>query len=93
MKTITWNEYNTQKAAFYAKHGEGKESSELGADGSIYKTVGFKDGAVWYELGEDITEKDIVMRHGIWTEATFHFRRYEVWDTENSASRYLYQRA
>ena len=95
MKEITMKEYNDTKTAFFKKHyGEDgfKEYSNLEND-IIHKEYCFKDGATWYEVTMPTWEQETIEKHGIKQTVSLKFYRTEVWDTDNSTSRNLYEAA
>lgn len=52
MKRVCYEEYNLIFFEFVKSHGEYTERTEHEC-GTTYKTLGFKDGAVWYEATRD----------------------------------------
>jgi len=95
MKEITMREYDESKTAFFRKHyGENgyRESSKLEGD-IIRKIYCFEDGATWYEvtMPEYVTIENEI--HGIRVKSTHRLYSTEVWDTENSISRKLWEAA
>ena len=92
--TMTMKQYNDSKAAFYRKHyGERGYRERGGVEGeTIRKAVCFDDGAVWNEVTEPVYETVEVEAHGLKFKVQVKLYRTEVWDTENSVSRYLYER-
>ena len=49
MKSVSMNQYKAMIETFAKAHGEYKELSECEGN-KIYKTLGFEDGANWYEV-------------------------------------------
>lgn len=93
-KHLTMREYNDQKAAFYRKHfGErgGRESGSVDGE-TIRKTVCFEDGHVWNEITEPLYEKIEVEKYGLKFSVLVKMYRTEIWDSEDSSSRYLYEK-
>lgn len=90
---ITMKQYSDSKAAFYRKHSDERgyrEFSELEGERN-YKEVYFPDCHVWHEVTEPVIETVEVEVHGIKVKTQVKLYRTEIWDTENSASRYLYE--
>ena len=95
MLTMTMSEYNNQKAAFYRKHGKNRGGRERGhVEGeTIRKTVLFEDGHVWEEVTEPVYETAEIEKHGIKFIIKLKMYRTEFWNSEDSRSRYLYEKA
>jgi len=93
-KNITMEQYNEEKRAFYQKHYGERGYREYGnVDGEqIHKEVCFADGAGWNEITEPFEETIQVERHGLNIEVKVKFYRTEIWDSDNSVSRYLYEK-
>ena len=92
---MTMREYSESKAAFFRKHyGERgyRESGEVVGE-RICKSYIFEDGAEWFEITEPVYETTVVELHGIKNKVQLKFYRTEIWDTEDSKSRYLYEAA
>lgn len=95
MTEITMKQYNAQKKAFNKKHWGSRGAKETGhVNGEIiYKTVSFEDGHTWEEVTVPVYEVVEVKKHNITIPVEIKFYRTEVWDSENSFSRYLYEKA
>ena len=73
----------------YGERG-GRESGSV--DGEIIrKTVCFEDGHAWEEVTEPVYETVEVEKHGLKFTVPVKMYRTEIWDSENSKSRYLYE--
>ena len=95
MKELNMHEYEAQKASFYKKHyGENgfKERSTLEGE-TIRKAVYFDDGATWYEVSRPETVQIEQTIHGVKVIVPVTLYTTEVWDTDNSVSRKLWQAA
>ena len=90
---MTMREYLDSKAAFIRKHYGERGFREVGdvVNETIRKSYLFEDGAVWSEITEPIHEEMAGVMHGLPVTATVKMYRTEVWDSENSKSRYLYE--
>ena len=95
MKEITYEEYTDSKRAFYGKHdterGHCTSSDVQGT--TIFREVTFDDGAWWYEVTEPVTEMVEVALHGIVVQTPIRMYRTEIFDSENTKSRYLFAKA
>ena len=96
MTTTTFAEFDKEYTAFAIKHNkkaERREYTEL-TDGVIHKMVCWSDGATWYEVTETkYSEQVEVEVHGINVNVNIPMRRTEYWNTEDSRSKYFYERA
>lgn len=94
-KTINMKQYNESKAAFIRKHCGTRGFKEYGkVDGErIIKTMCFEDEACWHEITEPVYEDWVVEARGLKIHNTIKLYRTEIWDSENSISRYLYEAA
>ena len=92
-KTYTMAQYNKAKADFLRKHSKGNGIKERGGlDGdTIHKIYECQDGGMWHEITQPITETIKGMAHGLDVVAEVQMYRTEIWDTDNSTSRYLYE--
>ena len=95
MTELTMKEYNDQKVAFFKKHCDDRGAIESGhTEGeTIYKTLSFRDGHHWEEISAPVYETVEIEKHGIKLVMRVKFYRTEFWDSENSTSRYLYEKA
>lgn len=95
--TVNYNEYNSDKKAFFTKHNHDftTDTSSMDEYGRYWKTYVFADGAQWLEamtpVEETVETKAVV--HGV--ELVFKndvkFMRIEFWSTE-SGSKYYYEK-
>ncbi len=92
----TFAEFDREYTAFAIKHNkkaERKEYTEM-TDGVIRKMVCWEDGATWYEVTEtNYSEQVEVEVHGITMTVTLPLRRTEYWSTDDSKSKYFYEKA
>lgn len=93
---ISMKEYARDKKAFYQRHtrldGKYQEFGEVTGE-KVSKQVCFPDGASWWEVTEPYSEKVTIIRHGLKIPIELKYIRTEVWDSEDSKSRFLYQHA
>lgn len=96
MITTTFAEFDKEYTAFAIKHNkkaERKEYTDM-TDGVIHKTVCWSDGATWYEITEtDYSEEVEIEVRGIKVKVNIPMRRTEYWSTEDSKSKYFYEKA
>lgn len=96
MITTTFAEFDKEYTAFAIKHNKKAERREYTnlIDGMIRKTVCWSDGATWWEITEtNYSETVEVEVHGIKVNVEIPMRRTEYWSTEDSRSKYFYERA
>jgi hypothetical protein len=94
MNTVTYEQYNEEKAAFFAKHdNDFKVESKYGSESSSYlKTYVFEDGACWHELLRNVHEEAEFTHRGITFKSNVSLAQMEFWDSDNSKSRYYYSK-
>ena len=95
MTTLTMREYLDQKTAFINKHygtRGGRESGGVEGE-TIRKTICFEDGHAWEEITEPVYEMVEVEKYGMKLLVQVKFYRTEIWDSDNSRSRYYYEPA
>lgn len=98
--TTTYAEYDKEYTAFAIKHNktaERKEYSNIWGD-TIRKMICWTDGATWWEITDTDRVEEVEVEteiHGIkvTVKQDVHFRRTEYWSTENSRSRFFYEKA
>lgn len=79
----TFQEYMTQKAEFFKRHGEcyvhdhGMKSND-----SYFKSYDFADGAKWCELSGPVIENTTVEVRGLKVRTAVKIFRTEYWSTE-----------
>lgn len=89
-------QYKLEKFAFYRKHGAVvKEESQL-VHGITSKTVLFEDGKMWCEVYGKCTEKVTtpitVKGLTLNIDLEIDLFRLEYWSTDNSVSKFAYER-
>ena len=88
----TFQEYMTQKAEFFKKHGECRVIDHgMKVNDSYFKTYAFEDGARWYELSGPVVEDVPVEVHGVKVTASVKLFRTEYWSSE-AGSKFLYEK-
>lgn len=96
MKTVTFAEFDKEYTAFAIKHNrkaERREYTDL-VDGLIRKMVCWSDGATWWEITETNYSEEVEIEvHGIKVTVNVPLRKTEYWSTEDSESKYFYERA
>ena len=94
MNTVTYKQYNKEKAAFFAKHDNDfeVETSSLSVGNSYLKSYIFKDGACWEELLRNVHEEAECEHRGITFKCNVSLAQLEYWNTDNSKSRYYYSK-
>lgn len=97
MKTVTYEEYNRDLSAFLRKHGAKSDwhvyTSPL-QEGQYHKNYVFEDGAEFVEINElNYREPVEVVVHGITISTVVHLIRHEYWSTDDSVSKYWYEKA
>lgn len=94
MNTVTYEQYYEEKTAFFAKHNNGfkLETSSLSVGNSYVKTYAFEDGAGWCELLRNVHEEAEFEHRGMTFKCTVSLAKLEFWSTDNSKSRYYYEK-
>lgn len=97
MTTTTFAEFDKEYTAFAIKHNKKSDRHEytyMDEDGIIRKTVCWGDGATWWENTEtEYTETVEIEVHGVKMAVKVQMRRTEYWSTEDSHSKYFYEKA
>ena len=88
MITVTMDDYHKIKKDFFNKH---KNVIDEKRDGT-YAETRFEDGAAWYEVTDEIHELVEVEVHKVKCNFWVSMLRYEFWSTDDSVSRYMYER-
>lgn len=95
--TVDYRTYNDSKTKFFRKHKNDyhTETSAIDEYGTWHKEYVFSDGAVWYEVHSAVY-KDVELTgecHGvkITKNETIKFFRTEYYNTDDAASKYLYE--
>lgn len=100
MNTVIYEQYNEEKAAFFARHdNDFKVESKYGSESNSYhmictslKTYVFEDGACWHELLRNVHEEAEFKHRGITFRCNVSLAQMEFWDSDNSKSRYYYSK-
>lgn len=94
--TVTFEEYMNELKKFSEKHNKKAElkvyTSALVND-RYHKEYCWSDGHVFYEVNELVEEIIEAEAHGLKVRVPVKFWRTEYWTTENSSSKYVYERA
>ena len=94
--TVTYREYENQKIAFAKKHNRKAECKVYTSpmeNNRYHKEYCWSDGHQWCEVIELVTETVEAEAHGINFNVEVELYRTEFWSTEDSRSKYLYERA
>ena len=93
MKTVNYETYTEEKLAFIKKHGSYKlTTSAMNEVGGYHKDYCFDDGASFTECMNPVEEEVEAKAHGLTFKVTVKMMETEYWDTDNSTSRFLYER-
>ena len=88
----TFQEYMTQKAEFFKKHGECRiHDHGMKSNDSYFKVYDFEDGANWCELSGPVFEGVTVEVRGIKVKTSVKLFRTEYWSSE-AGSQFFYDR-
>ena len=86
----TFQEYMTQKADFFKKHGECRiHDHGMQSNDSYFKTYDFADGASWCEVSGPVFEDVTVEVHGMKVKTIVRLFKTEYWSTE-AGSKFFY---
>lgn len=90
----TYQEYAEEKKAFFTKHNYSFsiQTSYMDEYGCWNKRYVFEDNAVWYEDYMPVIESGEAFIRGLKIPVEAKLLRTEYWDTDNSKSRYLYEK-
>ncbi len=91
----TYEEYMNEKVAFAQKHNKKADCRVYTSpmvNNRYHKEYCWDDGHEWCEVTELIQEKVEVTAHGIKFEVPVDFWRTEFWSTENSISKFLFEK-
>lgn len=94
--TTTFADFDREYTAFAIKHNKKAERTEYTQmkDGVIHKMVAWTDGATWWEITDTNYSEEVEIEvRGIKTKVTVQLRKTEYWSTEDSKSKYFYERA
>lgn len=97
---VSYKEWAEEKSKFSKKHNHNftVETSPMDKDGIYYKWYVFEDGAIWYERMSPVEEVIIVEGISDLTGIKFTdskvvtFLKTEFWNTEDSKSKYYYEK-
>lgn len=94
MATVTYREYNSEKTAFFEKHGYDYKIDTTSMDeyGRYGKTYTFEDGATWYEAMGPSYEQVVVEVRLVKIPMSIKMFCTEYWNSENSASKCYYEK-
>lgn len=92
--TYDENIYKQIKDEFMAKHTcERKVYTSPLVDNKYHKDYCYSDGANWSEITELVEEVVVVVVHSIRTKVTVKLWKTEYFSTDDSKSRYYYEKA
>lgn len=92
--TVTYEEYDKDKRNFFKKHNNDFKvtTSPMDEYGRYFKEYSFSDNAVWYESMSPTYEKGTVEIKKVSVEVQVKMFRTEYWNTEDSKSKFYYQK-
>lgn len=92
--TVPYNEYQSIKEAFFKEHNYDFKvgTSELDEYGVYYKTYVFEDNAIWFERMSPEFIKEAVELKFTKVDVEVKMLRTEFWNTDDSTSRYCYEK-
>lgn len=91
----TYDEYMNEKVAFVQKHNKKAECRVYTSpmeNNRYHKEYCWDDGHEWDEITELIQEDVDVVAHGLTFKVSVNFWRTEFWSTENSISKFLFEK-
>lgn len=89
----TFQEYMTQKAEFFKKHGECRiHDHGMKSNDSYFKVYDFADGVNWCESCGPVFEAVTVEVHGMKVTATVKLFRTEYWSSTEPGSKFYYEK-
>ena len=93
MATVTYQEYDSEKAAFFEKHDYNYkiDTSPMDEYGRYYKTYAFEDGAAWYELMSHTYEHAVVEVQKASVTVEVEMLCTEYWSSE-APSKFYYEK-
>jgi hypothetical protein len=94
--TVTYSEYMQEHTNFARKHNQKSECKIYTSpmeNNRYHKEYCWQHGANFYEVTELVTEKVKVMVHGIEVVVDVDFWRTEYWHSDNSKSKFFYEKA
>ena len=92
MNIVRYNEYESDKVAFFKKHKNDYQCETQGSSAEYYrKTYVFADGAIWYEvMQQKYVETEVEIYYcNIKTEVCLFETEY--WSSDNAESKYYYE--
>lgn len=92
--TVKREEYNNSKEAFFKKHNNDFKcsTSPLCENGKYHKEYVFEDGAVWYEvIGVEYVKTSVEVKF-VQVEVEVRLYKTEFWNTDDSKSKYYYEK-
>ena len=92
--TVNYNTYNEERKAFFKKHHNyfNCETSYMDCYGRYHKVYSFADGAQWHEImsPEYVSREVEIKMCKVMVEVKMF--RTEFWSTDNSSSKYYYEK-
>lgn len=96
MRTVTYDEYSKDLKNFIDKHSkkcDWKVYTSPLIDGQYHKNIVFEDGSEFTEINElNYSEVVEIMVHNIPATVTVDLIRHEYWSTDDSVSKYWYEK-
>lgn len=96
MRTVTYDEYSKDLKNFIDKHSkkcDWKVYTSPLIDGQYHKNIVFEDGSEFTEINElNYSEVVEIMVHNIPVTVTVDLIRHEYWSTDDSVSKYWYEK-
>lgn len=96
--TVDYRTYNDSKTKFFRKHKNDyhTETSAIDQYGTWHKEYTFSDGAVWYERysseSEEVQLTGVAHLIGISETKIIKLFKTEFWNTDEAASKFLYEK-
>ena len=91
MDIVTFKEYMEEKAKFHIKHGKYEEFA-TSSNITHAKYIYFDDGAVWYEVSTVVEEEINGEKYGVKYSFPLQIIKTEYWTSENSVSKFVFER-
>ena len=93
--TVTFREYQEDLIAFCQKHNKKAEcrvETSPFENNQYHKNYLYSDGATFTEINEIVYEEVEIEVHGIKVKTTVELFRTEYYSTDNSKSKFVYQK-
>lgn len=95
MERKSYQDYTEQKAKFFRRHSSDEHCTYTSplVNGRYHIEHCFEDGAVWYEINENVHRSAGVMVEGIIVQVNVELFATTWWNTEYSGEQIFYERA